>query len=271
MDNLSKLKEYMGTYTHLDSALQDANESEESRDEKSNFDLFDEESKEVARPSYYSAIDEESDQEETESDDPDEELNDSNAHGAVDGWDETLNENSQPDDNVSVEFARTWSTPVMESSSEGKTLHLAMPDGLNPDQVAQWLQTVKALFESAKYWNLSECRMEVLLEGVLIKERQMTPDLQKVTPKPNNPPPESMPCDPLPPAMDVWEAASQVYTLEPKRANLAPMDVKLKDLFSSRAEFLSVGGSPQMSWKEAIILGLRYKKLYNQARLKYSL
>ncbi|ACB47440.1 phosphoprotein [Vesicular stomatitis Alagoas virus] len=260
MNSLDQLKEYMKTYTQLDDAVHEIDELESKREEKTNFELFQDEGLELkAAPSYYGTIDDEelSDSEEELAETP---LGNPN----VEGYNEDARDSSEEDD-VEVAFTSEWKLPELESDSTGKSLKLFIPDNLTQEQKSQWIATIEALVQSARYWNIAECSVEKTSQGITLKERQMTPDVYKVTPSPNAP----EPADHL--NQDVWTLSRKTQTFLAKKSGVSPLTISLEELFSSRGEFISVGGHGLMTHKDAILLGLRHKRLYNQARVKYHL
>nr|AMK37537.1 phosphoprotein [Vesicular stomatitis Indiana virus] len=265
MDNLTKVREYLRSYSRLDQAVGEIDEIEAQRDEKSNYELFQEDGvEEHAKPSYFQAADDSDTESEPEVEDNQSQYIPDPEAEQVEGYiQEPLDDYA--DEEVDVVFTSDWKQPELESDEHGKTLRLTLPEGLSGEQKSQWLSTIKAVVQSAKYWNLAECTFEASGEGVIMKERQMTPDVYKVTPVMNIHPSQSEAVS------DVWSLSKTSMTFQPKKASLQPLTISLDELFSSRGEFISVGGNGRMSHKEAILLGLRYKKLYNQARVKYYL
>ncbi|AJR28461.1 phosphoprotein [Vesiculovirus morreton] len=269
MDNLAKVREYLKTYSRLDQAVQEMDDLEAQREEKTNYELFQEEGIDIQNhPSYYqAAADESSDSEEEEMLEAYDVTEDQHKTISTDEVEGYIAEPSDDyaDDEVNVVFTSDWKQPELESDGNGKTLRLTMPEGLSNEQQSQWLSTIKAVVQSAKYWNIAECTLESTKSGVVMKERQMTPDVYKVTPVLNNP--SSIEETPT----DVWSLCQVSVSFTPRKSGIQPFVISLEELFNSRAEFISVGGNGKMSHKEAILLGLRYKKLYNQARVKYNL
>ncbi|AEI52256.1 phosphoprotein [Maraba virus] len=264
MDQLSKVKEFLKTYAQLDQAVQEMDDIESQREEKTNFDLFQEEGLEIKeKPSYYRADEEEIDSDEDSVDDA-QDLGIRTSTSPIEGYVDEEQDDYE-DEEVNVVFTSDWKQPELESDGDGKTLRLTIPDGLTGEQKSQWLATIKAVVQSAKYWNISECSFESYEQGVLIRERQMTPDVYKVTPVLNAPPVQ------MTANQDVWSLSSTPFTFLPKKQGVTPLTMSLEELFNTRGEFISLGGNGKMSHREAIILGLRHKKLYNQARLKYNL
>ncbi|ACB47435.1 phosphoprotein [Cocal virus] len=263
MESLNKVKEHMKSYSKLDDAVQEIDDMESNREEKTNFDLFQEEGIDVhAIPSYYQ--NQEDDDEDGFTDEESAEVSSEDRKSAVEGY-EDEEADDYVDDEVPVVFTSNWKQPELESSGDGKTLLLTVPEGLTTEQRTQWNATIKALVQSAKYWNIAECTVEDIDQGIMMKERQMTPDVYKGTPVKAAPP--SSPEAPS----DVWALCGKTKTFPARKAGVTPLVVTLEELFSSRGEFISVGGHGKMSLKEAIILGLRHKRLYNQARVKYNL
>nr|AEM60947.1 phosphoprotein [Vesicular stomatitis virus] len=260
MDSINQLKEYMKTYTQLDGAIQEIDELESNREEKTNFELFQDEGLELkSTPSYYDTL------EDDELSDPDDE--DTEAPQCiqfVEGYDNTSKEQYE-DEDVEVAFTSELKLPELESDSTGKSLTLTIPGGLTTEQRSQWTSTIEALVQSAKYWNIAECSVEKMDHMIIIRERRMIPDIHKVNPSPNAP----QSTEPF--EQDVWILSSKVHAFPAKKPGISPLSISLDELFSSREEFLSVGGNGMMTHKEALLLGLRHKKLYNQARVRYHL
>nr|AEM60944.1 phosphoprotein [Vesicular stomatitis virus]AEM60945.1 phosphoprotein [Vesicular stomatitis virus]AEM60946.1 phosphoprotein [Vesicular stomatitis virus] len=263
MESLNKVKEYMKSYSKLDDAVQEIDELESNREEKTNFDLFQEEGIDVhALPSYYQ--NQEDDEEDNFTDEESGEGSEERPQSTVEGYEDD-GADDYVDDEVQVVFTTNWKQPELKSDGDGKTLLLTAPDGLTPEQRTQWNATIKALVQSAKYWNIAECSVEDNERGIVIKERQMTPDVYKGTPV------KAAPQSPPEAPGDVWALCGKANTFPARKTGVTPLVVTLEELFSSRGEFISVGGHGKMSLKEAIILGLRHKRLYNQARVKYNL
>nr|AEM60948.1 phosphoprotein [Vesicular stomatitis virus] len=260
MDSINQLKEYMKTYTRLDGAIQEIDELESNREEKTNFELFQDEGLELkSTPSYYDTL------EDDESSDPeDEDTGASQCIQFVEGYDGASKEQYE-DEDVEVAFTSEWKPPELESDSTGKSLTLTIPGGLTTEQRSQWTSTIEALVQSAKYWNIAECSVEKTGHEIILRERQMTPDVYKVTPNPNAP----QVAEPF--KQDVWMLSGKVQAFPAKKPGISPLTISLDELFSSRGEFISVGGHGLMTHKEALLLGLRHKKLYNQARVRYHL
>lgn len=274
MDSINRLKTYLATYDNLDSALQDANESEERREDKYLQDLFIEDQGDKPTPSYY----QEEESSDSDTDYNAEHLTMLSPDERIDKWEEDLPELEKIDDDIPVTFS-DWTQPVMKGNGGEKSLSLFPPVGLTRVQMDQWMKTIEAVCESSKYWNLSECRIMNSGNCLILKGRVMTPDCSSsIKSQKSMQSSESLssshspgPAPKVTESTSLWDLKSTEVQLISKRAGVKDMMVKLTDFFRSEDEYYSVcpEGAPDLMG--AIIMGLKHKKLFNQARMKYRL
>nr|AAA48480.1 phosphoprotein [Vesicular stomatitis virus]AAA48481.1 phosphoprotein [Vesicular stomatitis virus] len=274
MDSVDRLKTYLATYDNLDSALQDANESEERREDKYLQDLFIEDQGDKSTPSYY----QEEESSDSDTDYNAEHLTMLSPDERVDKWEEDLPELEKIDDDIPVTFPN-WTQPVMKENGGEKSLSLFPPVGLTKFQTEQWRKTIEAVCESSKYWNLSECRMVTSDDCLILRGRVITPDCSSSVKSQNSVrSSESLysshspgPAPGASGSMNLWDLKSTEVQLTSKRAGVKDMTVKLTDFFGSEEEYYSVCPEGASDLMGAIIMGLKHKKLFNQARMKYRL
>nr|AFO67823.1 phosphoprotein [Vesicular stomatitis New Jersey virus] len=272
MDSVDRLKTYLATYDNLDSALQDANESEERREDKYLQDLYIEDQGDKPTPSYY----QEEESSDSDTDYNAEHLTMLSPDERIDKWEDDLPELEKIDDDIPVTFPN-WTQPVMKENGGEKSLSLFPPVGLTKVQTEQWRKTIEAVCESSKYWNLSECQLVTSKDCLMLKGRVMTPDCSSSVKSQNSiQSSESLysshspgPAPRVSESMNLWDLKSTEVQLTSKRAGVKDMTVKLTDFFGSEEEYYSVcpEGAPDLMG--AIIMGLKHKKLFNQARMKY--
>nr|AAA48477.1 phosphoprotein [Vesicular stomatitis virus] len=274
MDSVDRLKTYLATYDNLDSALQDANESEERREDKYLQDLFIEDQGDKSTPSYY----QEEESSDSDTDYNAEHLTMLSPDERIDKWEEDLPELEKIDDDIPVTFPN-WTQPVMKENGGEKSLSLFPPVGLTKVQTEQWRKTIEAVCESSKYWNLSECRIVTSDDCLILRGRVMTPDCSSSVKSQNSvQSSESLysshspgPAPRASESTNLWDLRSTEVQLTSKRAGVKDMTVKLTDFFESEEEYYSVCPEGASDLMGAIIMGLKHKKLFNQARMKYRL
>nr|AAA48478.1 phosphoprotein [Vesicular stomatitis virus]AFO67813.1 phosphoprotein [Vesicular stomatitis New Jersey virus] len=274
MDSVDRLKTYLATYDNLDSALQDANESEERREDKYLQDLFIEDQGDKSTPSYY----QEEESSDSDTDYNAEHLTMLSPEERIDKWEEDLPELEKIDDDILVTFP-SWTQPVIKENGGERSLSLFPPVGLTQVQTEQWKKTIETVCESSKYWNLSECQIVTSGNCLILRGQVMTSDCSpsaksknsvqsSESPSPSNSPEHASRASASP---NLWDFKFTEVQLISKRAGVKDMTVKLTDFFESEEEYYSVCPDGASDLMGAIVMGLKHKKLFNQARMKYRL